>query len=119
MTIARYHESQNHKYYQHVRNTQLAGVSIGLLSAFAISASESLSDLSRLGVEAVRVAFRLGVHVYRASQLLEPHRNDEGPPQSWAYVVTGLTEEEVQQELNQYNKQMVRGEERAASMTFG
>lgn len=83
------------------------GLSIGLLSAVAISASESLSDLSRAGVESARVAFRLGVHVDHTSQLLESRDNDGGPPNSWAYVVTGLTEEEVQHELDQYNTSTV------------
>ena len=72
------------------------------MTAAAISVSSSLSDLSRAGVESARVAFRIAVHVERVSRLIEPRAEDEQPA-SWAYVVTGLTEEEVQKEVDEFN----------------
>ncbi|KAI1380222.1 putative polyketide synthase [Hypoxylon crocopeplum] len=80
----------------------LAGLSIGLLAGAAVSLSSSVEDLARVGAEAVRVAFRLGVYVDEISRKLESS-NPEGNLQSWAYVVTGKTQEEVQKELDQYN----------------
>ncbi|KAI1372121.1 beta-ketoacyl synthase domain-containing protein [Hypoxylon crocopeplum] len=77
----------------------LSGLSIGLLSAAAVSASSSLFDLAQSGSESVRVAFRLGIHVDRVSQNLES-RDAEGNLDSWAYVVTGLSAADIQKELD-------------------
>lgn len=76
------------------------------MTAAAISVSSSLSDLSRAGVESARVAFRIAVHVERVSRLIEPRADDE-QPQSWAYVVTGLGEKEVQEEVDNFNASTV------------
>jgi hypothetical protein len=46
------------------------------------------------------------VHVDKASQRLEP-RSDDGEQESWAYVVTELTETEVQEELDSFNSTTV------------
>ena len=60
--------------------------------------STSLDDLVTLGVEVVRIAFRLGVHVSDISQNLEPIDADNFD--TWAYVVYGLTAENAQTELD-------------------
>ena len=78
------------------------GLGIGLLSAVAMSASSSLADLALGGVESVRVAFRFGIHMYRVSQLLEP-RGTLGSPSSWTCAVTGVSAEDVQRELDEFN----------------
>jgi len=82
-------------------------LSIGLLAAAAVSVSSTLSELALTGAESVRVAFRLGVHVDGVSQSLEAHEAD-GNLDSWAYVVTGVSKEEVQKEIDQYNAETVR-----------
>jgi hypothetical protein len=76
------------------------------MTAAAISVSSSLSDLSRAGVESARVAFRIAVHVEKVSRLIECRAEDEAP-ESWAYVVTGLSEQEVRKEVDQYNSTTV------------
>ncbi|KAH6884202.1 beta-ketoacyl synthase domain-containing protein [Thelonectria olida] len=102
LTPPRHHESQGLSYTLDQDNTKLGGLSIGLLSGAAVSLSSSLADLCCAGVEAARVAFRLGVHVDKASQQLEP-RNEDGEQDSWAYVVTELSEAEIQEELDAFN----------------
>jgi Starter unit:ACP transacylase in aflatoxin biosynthesis len=82
-------------------------MSIGLFAAAAVSVSSSLPDLAHIGAESVRVAFRFCVQVDQVSQLLEA-RGAEGNLRSWAYVVTGLSAEEVQRELDHYNTETVR-----------
>ncbi|KAK1965638.1 beta-ketoacyl synthase domain-containing protein [Colletotrichum sublineola] len=79
----------------------LAGLGIGLLSAAAVSAAPHLATLASTGAQAVRVAFRLGIHVYDTSEQLEPQQTDAGDP--WAFVVPGLSAEDVQTELDGYN----------------
>ncbi|KAB5566229.1 hypothetical protein GE09DRAFT_730960 [Coniochaeta sp. 2T2.1] len=101
MLIGHY-ESQGLDYTFHRHSSRLVGLSIGLMTAAAISVSSSLSDLSRAGVESARIAFRIAVHVERVSRLIEPRAEDE-QPSSWAYVVTGLTEDEVQKEVDGFN----------------
>lgn len=64
--------------------------------------STSLSDLAYYGVESVRIAFRMGIHVDRVSQSLESHEPDSSL-KTWAYVVTGVSAETVQQELDRFN----------------
>ncbi|KAI9649717.1 hypothetical protein NHQ30_002298 [Ciborinia camelliae] len=77
----------------------LAGLSIGLLSAAAISVSKSWWDLASAGSESVRVAFRLGLHVEKTSQNLEQIDMD-GQLQSWAYVIANMALADVQNELD-------------------
>lgn len=68
--------------------------------------STSLSDLAYYGVESVRIAFRMGIHVDRVSQSLESRGPDSGP-KTWAYVVTGVSAEIIQQELDRFNMDTV------------
>ncbi|KAM5459232.1 Type I Iterative PKS [Microsporum canis] len=101
MLIGHY-ESKGLTYTLPQPGTHLAGLSIGLFSAAAVSMSASISDLTITGPECARCAFRLGVHVERVSQLLEPRVTD-GKLESWVYVVTGMGVDEIQQELDNYN----------------
>ena len=86
--------------------TTLSGLSIGLFAAAAISVSKSLVDVAINGVESVRVAFRLGIHVDGVSERLES-RDQDGTYDSWAFVLTGLSVEKVQEELDRYNSESV------------
>lgn len=79
---------------------------IGLLAASAIAISQSMSDIPFSGAEAVRVAFRLGVLVDEVSQNLEP-REEGSSPDTWAIVVTGVTESGVQKELDTIQSKVV------------
>ncbi|EFQ33703.1 beta-ketoacyl synthase domain-containing protein [Colletotrichum graminicola] len=97
-----HHEARNLPLDLPVAETTLSGLSIGLFAAAAISISDSLADVAVNGVESVRVAFRLGIHVDGVSGRLES-RDHDGNYGSWAYVLTGLSAEEVQEELDRYN----------------
>ncbi|KAF5863302.1 hypothetical protein ETB97_010300 [Aspergillus alliaceus] len=100
--IIGHYEGQNIEYDLTAESTVLAGLSIGLLAGAAVSLSKSLQDLASTGAESVRVAFRLGIYIDEISRTVEV-RDPAAPPQSWAYVVTGLSVEEAQQEIDQYN----------------
>ncbi len=82
-------------------------MSIGLFAAAATAAASSLSELAYAGAESVRVSFAFCNHVGRTSELLETQGVDEGLL-SWAYVVTGLSADEIQKQLDQYNSETVR-----------
>jgi hypothetical protein len=77
-----------------------------LFAAAAVSISTSIADVAINGVESVRVAFRLGIHVNNVSERLEA-RDQDGNYDSWAYVLTGLSVAKVQEELDRYNKEAV------------
>ncbi len=54
----------------------------------------------------MRIAFRLGVYVDEVSRKLESPQPD-GSLQSWAYVISEMTQEHVQKEIDQYNTDAV------------
>ncbi|KAL2866114.1 non-reducing polyketide synthase nscA [Aspergillus lucknowensis] len=83
-------------------NTTLAGLSIGILAGAAVALSSNLADVAKVGAECVRVSFRLGVYVAGISAKLEAPQSD-GTLQSWAHVVTEMTQNAVQEELSQFN----------------
>lgn len=78
----------------------------GLLTAAAVSFASRLPDLVKLGAEAIRIAFRMGLRVDQVSQRLESRRA-EGPAESWAYVFSELSEDEVRKELASMNASLV------------
>ncbi|CAI7654954.1 unnamed protein product [Penicillium glandicola] len=98
------YEATGKKYDIPETGTIISGLSVGILSAAAVAVSNNLSDLANYGVESVRTAFRMGIRVDHVSQSLEA-REPEGPPKSWAYVVSGVSAEVIQQELDCFNKE--------------
>jgi hypothetical protein len=86
--------------------TCLAGLGIGLLATTAISLSPTVADIPDPGAEAVRVAFRLGVHVDQVSQHLEP-RNESDTPGSWACVIPDVSPADIQKELDAVHRKEV------------
>jgi hypothetical protein len=89
-------------------------MSIGLFAAAATAAAASLSELAYTGAESVRVSFAFCAHVGRISDLLETRGVEEGLL-NWAYVVTGLSADEIQKQLDQYNGETVRFNSHASS----
>lgn len=77
---------------------------MGLLASTAISLAPTIADLPSSGAEAVRLAFRLGIHVQGVSENLEPRDLSEAP-YTWAYVVHNVGQEVVQNELNAMHAQ--------------
>lgn len=72
---------------------------VGLLAAAAVSLSSNVADLPLHGADAVRLAFRMGVHVQAVSQQIEA-RDLSATPDTWAYVVTNVDPEDAQGELD-------------------
>lgn len=68
-------------------NARVLGLCTGALAAAAVSCSQSTLDLIPLGVCAVRVAFRTGVHVTDVAQRVAPI---DTSAQSWSMIVSGL-----------------------------
>jgi asperthecin polyketide synthase len=106
LTLPSHYEGQDLEYDVPTSSTTLAGLSIGLLAGAAVATASSLADLAHTGADSVRVAFRLGVYVDEISRKLESQEPDASL-QSWAYVVTGLSAEEVQKEIDRYNAETV------------
>ncbi|EPS34273.1 hypothetical protein PDE_09237 [Penicillium oxalicum 114-2] len=79
-------------------NSLMTGLGLGLLVSTAVSVSASLEDVVAAGGEVLRIAFRLGVFVADVSQNLEAI--DVESPDSWAYVVHGITVDKAQKELD-------------------
>ena len=63
------------------------GLCIGSLSAAAVIASHSLSELLPLALETVGIAFRVGLQTLEASRHLSPGSSDI---ESWSWVFQGL-----------------------------
>lgn len=82
----------------------MAGLGLGLLTAAAVSSATTLADLCLAGVDAVRIAFRMGIHVQDVSRNLEAHDGAERPD-TWAYVVHGIDPATAQKELDTMNRQ--------------
>ena len=80
-------------------NTCLAGLGIGLLASTAVSLSSTSTDLPLAGADAVRLAFRLGIHVQGVSENLEARDLSERPD-TWAYVVHAVDPTAAQSELD-------------------
>ncbi|EED13801.1 polyketide synthase, putative [Talaromyces stipitatus ATCC 10500] len=80
-------------------NLNLAGLGIGLLASTAVSLSSTLADLPLAGADAVRLAFRLGIHVLDVSENLEARDLSESPD-TWAYVVHNIDPDIVRKELD-------------------
>nr|QZS37281.1 non-reducing polyketide synthase [Talaromyces sp.] len=79
-------------------NTCLAGLGIGLLASTAVSLSSTLASLPLAGADAVRLAFRLGIHVQGVSENLEARDLSE-KPDTWAYVVHNVDPDAAHREL--------------------
>lgn len=72
------------------------------MSAAAIASSSDGASLPLCGAEAVRIAFRMGVHVQAVSHQLEARDLSE-PPITWAYVVHNVDAEEAKAELEAFS----------------
>ncbi|PHH89547.1 hypothetical protein CDD83_5806 [Cordyceps sp. RAO-2017] len=84
-------------------NTCLAGLGIGLLASTAVALSKTTAGLPLAGADAVRLAFRLGVHVKNVSENLETGEASERPD-TWAYVVHDADLDTVRKELDALHK---------------
>ncbi|EME79056.1 uncharacterized protein MYCFIDRAFT_34361 [Pseudocercospora fijiensis CIRAD86] len=84
---------------RNMSEASLAGLGIGLLASTAISLSTEQADLPLAGADAVRLAFRMGVHVFGVSENLEARDLSE-KPETWACVVHNVDPAVAQKELD-------------------
>ncbi|PTU25285.1 hypothetical protein P175DRAFT_0521075 [Aspergillus ochraceoroseus IBT 24754] len=96
------YEIRPHEFSFHRGNSLFTGLGLGFLAATAIVASPSILDVPVTAAEVIRIAFRVGLVLYRKSQDLEPRAVD-APLESWTTVVRGLDEETVREELDKFN----------------
>ncbi|KHN97625.1 Beta-ketoacyl synthase [Metarhizium album ARSEF 1941] len=89
----------------HKDRTSLAGLSVGLFSGAAVALSASLAEVVKNAAECLRVSFRLGVYVGEFSSKLEAPQPD-GILESWAHVITGMSEESANEELSRINGEL-------------
>ncbi|KAH0277588.1 putative polyketide synthase, partial [Aureobasidium melanogenum] len=81
----------------------ITALGVGLLSAAAVSASTTLSELASNSSNAVLLAFRMGIYVQNISKdldVLTPENSD-----SWAYVVQNVDLDAVNKELDNWNQE--------------
>ncbi|KAF6220093.1 hypothetical protein HO133_003224 [Letharia lupina] len=81
----------------------VVGLSTGLLAAAVVALSPTIPALMPLAVEAVLIAFRLGLHVKTAASNIEmsPVHDDDS---SWSYIVPGKTKPEAQDALDDFHQ---------------
>ncbi|KAJ5810983.1 polyketide synthase [Penicillium robsamsonii] len=97
-----YYESHPEQYAFSHSTTCFTGIGVSLLAAAAVAASPALSELPKLGAEAIRIAFRMGVLVHEKSQCIES-QEPGSEPLRWAAAVMDLDEETVRKELETFN----------------
>ena len=101
MNAFRYYENSADTFDPGTVSTSLVGLGLGLLVSAAVSLAPAVADLPLAGAQALRQAFRLGVLVDEISQSLQPREPMEsGAPDTWAYVLPGVTADEVKRELD-------------------
>ncbi|XPT01936.1 Non-reducing polyketide synthase PKS8-1 [Ascochyta lentis] len=83
-------------------DTSITGLGIGLLASTALALSPELGQLPLAGANAVRLAFRMGVHVTSVAEDLESRDLSE-KPDTWAYVIHDVDPEAVQSQLDNAN----------------
>ena len=84
----------------------VVGLSTGLLAAAVVALSPTIPALMPLAVEAVLIAFRVGLYVKTAARNIEissTHDDDS----SWSYVVPGQTQPEAQTVLDNFHQDKV------------
>ncbi|KAK8249133.1 polyketide synthase module [Phyllosticta capitalensis] len=94
------HYSEKKRPYPTKANTYALGSCIGGLAAAAISCSKSISDLTSTGIEAIKIAFRLGLAVMEMKSRIIP---DHEKTSSWSMVV-GTSEEKASELVNDFSE---------------
>ncbi|KAJ8115386.1 hypothetical protein ONZ43_g4677 [Nemania bipapillata] len=82
-------------------STTFLGICTGGLAAVAISCSQNVFEISRLGVQAVTVAFRVGMQVSRRASLL-----GYSLPESWSMVVSSSQENKISEHVETFSTSM-------------
>ncbi|KAK5625728.1 hypothetical protein RRF57_001444 [Xylaria bambusicola] len=82
-------------------NHIVVGMCTGQLAASAVASASNVGELVSLAVQAVVVAFRTGLHVTNARNLLS---NDTDKAQNWSYIVPKLSVETAALRIEQFSQ---------------
>ncbi|KAH8691644.1 polyketide synthase [Talaromyces proteolyticus] len=83
--------------------TLILGLGFGALAAAAICASQNLTQLLRLSIEVVRVAFHTAITAHISSNAIE---NFRGPTSSsWSFSVSDVTFDKMTDIINEFSSQ--------------
>lgn len=85
----------------------LVGLCTGSLAAAAVSCAQTSIDLLTLGIEAVVVAFRVGMHAARRAKTLVGEGALQWKP--WSVAVAGLSEPNAEKMLETFMRDQVSG----------
>ena len=96
------YQSQADPAYPCADNARILGLCTGALAAAAVSCSRSTLNLIPMAVEAVIVAFRIGMHVTDVGKRLETSQEID---QSWSMIVAGSASSEI---VHRFCEQTVR-----------
>ncbi|TKX25774.1 polyketide synthase [Elsinoe australis] len=91
--------------YPTPQNSCLTGLCTGSLSAVASSCASSSSDLLHLGVETVKVAFRVGACAWDFGTRLSNSRDEIGRYQSWTAALSGVSHDDVAATLKEFSSE--------------
>ncbi|EWG41233.1 hypothetical protein FVEG_03379 [Fusarium verticillioides 7600] len=92
--------ARSDKQHPSASSSFLLGICTGSIAAAAVSCAKDVFDISRLGVEAATVAFRLGMHVRRRAENLGCLI-----PSSWSMILSSNQEKLVSEALQQFSKE--------------
>ena len=76
----------------------MIGLCTGLIAAAAVASARSLSELLPLAVEAVRVAFKVGLSVANIGSYVDD------VPSSWSTLVTGISEQDAHHDIDCFHQ---------------
>ena len=84
----------------------VVGLSTGLLAAAVVALSPTIPAIMPLAVEAVLIAFRLGVYVKTTASNIEmsPVHDEDS---SWSYVIPGKEKSDAQNALDDFHQDKV------------
>lgn len=98
--------AKSHGSDQSFSESHVIGVSIGQLPAAAITLSPNIVSLIPLAVRIILIGFRLGCYIHSSANIIE-QTSSEKLGRSWAFEISGVSEETLQQALHEYNNKHV------------
>ncbi|KAF2867547.1 beta-ketoacyl synthase [Massariosphaeria phaeospora] len=95
--------SKNRHLYTSHEGVFVVGSCTGSLAAAAVAGALTMSELVESGIEAVRVAFRLGICAVRNGRAVEESSSDVS--RSWTIIACGLSLHQIERRLADFSNQ--------------
>nr|ALQ32989.1 putative polyketide synthase [Fusarium sp. NRRL 52700] len=92
--------ARSDKQHPSASSSLLLAICTGSIAAAAVSCARDVFEISKLGIEAATVAFRLGMHVRRRAENL-----GYSTPSSWSMILSSNQEELVSETLQEFSKE--------------